>query len=101
MPISSTSTLAEVEAAYDDNASYEEDSSIPKCRAFQTAIRILLRRLPTESGTRETNARWDMALLSKELERAQCWQAANDDGTSDNSNAAPYVKRVSFENFRD
>lgn len=42
--LTSTSTDAEVEAAYDNNASYFEDRSVDKCGAFITACKILLRR---------------------------------------------------------
>lgn len=52
--LTSASTLAQVEASYDDNASYAEDASVAKAKAFVTACRILLRRLPAEAGTRES-----------------------------------------------
>ena len=48
--LSSNSTDAEVWAAYDDNASYEEDGSRAKALAFVTACRILRRRLPLSAG---------------------------------------------------
>ena len=48
--LSSSSTLVQVENAYDDNASYAEDESVAKCRAFLTACRILLRRMPAQTG---------------------------------------------------
>lgn len=50
--LNSSSTDAEVWAAYDDNASYEEDGSRAKALAFLTACRILRRRLPI-SGSRD------------------------------------------------
>ena len=51
--LTSASTLAQVKAAYADNASYVEDNSVAKCRAFITACTILLLNLPAEQGTRE------------------------------------------------
>jgi hypothetical protein len=48
--LSSNSTDAEVWAAYDDNASYEEDGSRAKALAFVTACGILRRRLPLSAG---------------------------------------------------
>jgi hypothetical protein len=47
--LSSSSTLAEIEAVYDDNASYMEDSSAAECLAFITAGRMLLRRYAAEA----------------------------------------------------
>ena len=48
--LNGSSTLAQVQAAYDDNASYAEDSSVSKCRAFLTACRILLRQTRSSSS---------------------------------------------------
>lgn len=44
MALNSASTDAQVEAAYDDNASYLETNSRDMAAAFVTACRILLRR---------------------------------------------------------
>ena len=48
--LSSNATDAAVWAAYDDNASFEEDASRAKALAFVTACRILRRRLPLSAG---------------------------------------------------
>lgn len=92
--LSSASTLAQVEAAYDDNASYAEDGSVAKAKAFVTALSILLRRSPAEAGTRESHVRLSPELLYKQLTDARAWLQANDTGGS------PRVTRVSFENSR-
>ena len=69
--LSSNSTDAEVWAAYDDNASYEEDASRAKALKFVTACRILRRRLPLAAGrgpqsvTRES--------LDAEVAAARAW----------------------------
>ncbi|KPK71193.1 MAG: hypothetical protein AMJ84_06520 [Acidithiobacillales bacterium SM23_46] len=42
--IDSTSTTADIEAAYLDNCGYEEDASIVKAQRFITACRAMLRR---------------------------------------------------------
>lgn len=77
MALTSASTLVEVEAAYDDNASYEEDGSSAKCRAFITACLIWLRRAPREQGTREGNLTLSPDLVQKELTHARSWLASN------------------------
>jgi hypothetical protein len=96
--INSSSTLAQVEAAYDDNASYVEDSDVAKCRAFITACRILRRKLPLESGTKEVHMR--NADLAADIERAESWLNANAPGSTSAGNTGPRVTRSSFENFR-
>lgn len=48
--LSSASTLAEVEASFDDNASYREDESTTKAAKFITACTILLRRKAKKSS---------------------------------------------------
>ncbi len=44
MTLSSSSTLVEVEAAYDDNSAYAENNSVAQAKIFAQACRILLRR---------------------------------------------------------
>ena len=76
--INSTSTLTQVQDAYDDNASYAEDDSISKARAFGTAARILLRRLPTESRQGTASVRRQMDLIQKEIMDARSWLQMRD-----------------------
>ena len=94
--LSSTSSDAEVWAAYDDNASYQEDSSQSKASAFITACRILARRLPIsaardgQSVTRES--------LREEVAEAQAWLAANPGSSGSGSTR---VRFGDFQDFRD
>ena len=93
--LSSSSTDAQVRAAYDDNASYEEDASASKCQAFITACKILLVRRPssvTNDGT--TVAFNDQAVLD-ELARARTWLAGNQ------SSRGGGVKYLDFSGVRD
>lgn len=96
--LSSASSLADVEAAYDDNASYEEDQSTSKALAFRTACRILFRMLPKRAvkGERgEEEIELDLGLIAKELERVESWLAANPV-----TSAASRTKYVDFSGFR-
>lgn len=99
MPIDSTSTLAQVQAAYDDNASYAAERSLAKAQAFTTAARILLRRIPMESSSRDGAVRFQMDLISKEIERAEQWIAAGNgvDAATATGQAAPLFTRVSTQ----
>ena len=93
--LSSNSTDAQVLAAYDDNASYEEDNSRAKADSFITACRILRNRLPLSAGrgpqtfTRES--------LQAEIEAAQRWKDAHPATTG---SGGARVRYLSMENFR-
>ena len=94
--LSSSSTDAEVWAAYDDNASYQEDASRSKALAFITACRILARRLPItaardgQSVSRES--------LREEVAAAQDWLVAN---PASSGAGSARVRFGDFQDFRD
>jgi len=94
--LSTASTRAEIEAAYDDNASYAEDASPTKARAFITACRLLIRITPkraAKGGRGEGELELGVEFFRQEIRDAQRWLALN--GTS-----AQPIKHPSFENFR-
>jgi hypothetical protein len=91
------STDAQVWAAYDDNASYEEDGSLTKAKAFITACRILLRRLPKRQKSGGAEIETDPTRLSKEMEEAKQWVASNPSSSA----AAGSVRFADFNGFRD
>lgn len=88
------SDLNEVLDAYAANASYEEDASVAKAKAFATACRILLVRLPTASAIGGASVQMDVSLIRAELSRAQQWLSTRSDSTGG-------VRVANFENFRD
>lgn len=75
--LSSSSTDAQIWNAYDDNASFEEDSSATKAAAFLTACRILLRRRPQMTNVDGTMVSFEPNVIQSELNRARSWLAAN------------------------
>ena len=95
--LSSASTDADVWAAYDDNASYEEDNSPTKAAAFITACRILLRRRAqmAEYSTRKMT----FESIKSEMEQARVWLSANP--TSSMSSGRSTVRFSDFSLFRD
>lgn len=99
--LSSASTLAQVQAAYDDNASYAEDNSVAKCKAFITACRMLIRRTPVRAvhGGRGAGEELESSieLIRKELEAAKGWLAES--GDSDEGGAGG-VRHFSFAEYR-
>ena len=98
--VSSSSTDAEVRAALDDSASYEEDGSIAKCRAYVTALRIWIRRLSERKSTADADTRReiDLSTLSKEMENARAWMSENG-GETDTQ--AAQVSLADFGSSRD
>lgn len=93
--LNSASTDQQVWDSFDDNASFEEDSSATKAAAFVTACRILLRRRPQSTSVDGTTVAFDPGAIEKELMRAQKWLAAN------RSNAAGGVRHLNFAGLRD
>ena len=86
--------LAAVKAAYDDNASYEEDASTSKAAAFITAARILLRRLPQRTNAGGgTELELDLGLIRAELKAAQQWYQAR-------AGTGGGVKHADLRNYR-
>jgi hypothetical protein len=99
MTLTAASTRAEVIAAYEDNASYEEDGSVTKAKAFVTACRILLRREPKRyrRGRDGDEVEIDPQIVASELEYARKWASANDTSTT---TSGPRVKHFSAADFR-
>ena len=94
--LSSSSTLAQVEAEYDNNASYAEDLDTTKCRRFITACRILIRRTASSTTKGSNSLSFPTSLLQRELEKAQRWLEAHDN----DQRAGPVTTRPDFRNFR-
>lgn len=97
--LTSSSTDAQVFAAYDDAASYAEDDDPAKAKLFVTAVRILLRRLPTFSAHGTARTQLSTELLQKQLERAEEWLASNDTETV-SAGGAGVATHFSLEGFR-
>lgn len=96
MPIDSTSSLEDVEAAYDDNASYAETQDVAKAKLFVTAVRVLLRRLFSSQGQGEATLGFRIDLLREELTSTQTWLEKRDPDSA----PQPRVTFADFQNFR-
>lgn len=101
--VSSASSLAQVRAAYEDAASYEEDASVPKARAFITAANVLMLRLSSEAAEGSERVRLDENLrqLSQAIDNARKWIASNPDASGGGAGNGAGVRHVDFSNFRD
>jgi len=97
--LSSSSTLAEIQAAYADNASYAEDASPAKARVFVTACRLLLLYLPKRSvsgGRGGTEVELDPRLIQQEMQAANRWLASSRAAVTGGG-----VVYADFDNYRD
>jgi hypothetical protein len=99
--LNSTSTRAEVVAAYDDNASYAEDGSVAKCKAFITACRFMLNpgrylRRASSGGRGGEEFEVGFEQIREEIEAAKRWLACR----ADVADGGAGVKHLSFERFR-
>ena len=98
LALNSTSTLAAVTAAYDDNVDYDLSDSVVKCKDFIQACRILLRRQADESQHGDSSVRDEYRKIEARLEQAEAWWATNDSSAA--TRFAGSVKYPSFEGFR-
>lgn len=94
--LTSTSTDAEVWASYDDNASYEEDSSRAKALAFVTACRILLRRRPNRVVKEGEEIEFNDRAITQELNDVRQWLSLNP-----STSAGAGVHYADLRDFRD
>jgi hypothetical protein len=97
--LTSTSTLAEIQAAYIDNASYLEDGSVAKARAFITACTILLLKLPKRArhGGGGEEIELDPESVRFKLKAAEQYVSVNAGASAGGAG----VKHVDFTGFRD
>lgn len=91
--LSSASTNAQVWGSYDDNASFEENSSPAQALAFITACVILLRRRPSQITADGQTLQFEEGAIRGELKRARRWLAMN------NSNGG--ARFMDFSELRD
>ncbi len=80
--LTSSSTDTQVWAAYDDNASYEEDGSRTKALAFLTACIFLIRRKPKRMFHNQRGSDFDEVAIRDEMDAARKWIALNPASTT-------------------
>lgn len=95
--LNSASTFEQIQAAYADNASYQEDGSAAKARAFITACRLLLLKLPkrvSKGGKSQgEEIELDPRLLAEQIGEAKRY-------LSEANIATAPPRCYSLENFR-
>jgi hypothetical protein len=92
-------TLATAQAAYLDNADYDENASVSQAKAFRTACRQLIVLLPSNAmrgaGSNQQTASFRIDEVRKQLEACECWLAVND------TTGSPGVVHPDFAYSRD
>lgn len=73
--LSSSSTFDEAMAVYRDNAGYDEDGSILKCKAFVTACRHLLILIPKRVSHANRSEEIEIApeMILEQMKAAKVW----------------------------
>lgn len=100
MALTSTSTRAEIKAAYLDNLDYDTAGSIAKCAACIQALRYLIHITLDESEFGGTRMKTTYEKYAAALAKAERWRAAHDPSAL--TAAAPGQARFfSFEDFRE
>lgn len=95
--VDSSSTRDEVIAAIADNASYVEDGSVAKCKAFITAVRLFLHVWAFEESRNDlASMRFNTAQLRLDLVEAQGWLERNNGSLA----ASGGVRQFSVADFR-
>ena len=96
--LNSASSLDDVQASYADSASYHEDGSPAKARAFITACRLLLLLLPKRASrggrAQGEEIELDPRLLAEQITEAKRFLSESADRT-----VPPNT--FSFQSFRD
>lgn len=90
-------TLAELQQAYEENADYDEVGSVAKAKAFRTACRRLIAKLPSSASQDSVGTiQNDLNQYKEALNAANRWLASNDTSATTTGG----VKFSSFERFR-
>jgi len=100
LDLTSSSTDAQVSAAYDDNADYDlvSGGSVEKARNFAQALRLLVRRGAEEMQKGNERMRDTWLKYQNELEQVMRWLARNDPNNV--SGGKGTVTYFDFRNFR-
>lgn len=96
--LDSSSTYAEVEAAYRDNASYDVQNNVEMARFFIDACRQLLERMRARMKTGEGEVEQESDAIQKMLDNALTWLSRND--SSSTTRAKSSVVHLDFRQYR-
>lgn len=96
--ITSSMTIAQIEAVYLDNCTYAEDASVTKAKAFQSALRALILVSSTAMAKGGSSVSFDRAALPEQLKAVTQWISMHPATNFDRG--GPNVTRCDFGAFR-
>lgn len=96
--VTSSMTVAQIEAVYLDNCSYAEDESASKAKAFQSAVRALILKLSSTMTKGANSLSYNREQLGGQLKEVTEWIALHPASSFDQG--GPTVTRVDFRNGR-
>jgi len=96
MTITSASTISEIVAEIVDNASYQENDSLTEAKAFVTACRVYLFKVPKRQKNRNSETEFDVKELRAEMNNAVAWLRTKGGDTTHKRR----IVGASFEGFR-
>lgn len=85
-------TLSDVQTALLDNADFEEDGSLAKAKAFQTAAKQWFILVPNSTSKEGASMSMHSQQIENLLKRANAYIAAND--TANNNRRQPGVRFI-------
>lgn len=91
--------VAAIEQAWNDNASYLEDDSPTKCRAFITAGKRLLVVFPSTTVKGENSLSYNVEAITQQIRRAEDWLMSHP--TAMATYLGPRATRVDFRMGRE
>ncbi len=100
MAVTSSSTLAQIKADYEDNADYDLEASTAKCKLFIHAARLLVSRVSEEAENAGRKVGTRTQKYETEIKAAKDWLALNDSTYAGNSQNQEAYTFPSFDNFR-
>ena len=78
-------SIEDLETAIETNASWEEDGSLSKAKAFVTAVRRYLMRYPNSSSNQSSSMSFDFNVIQSQLLLAKQYIALNDTASASNT----------------
>ena len=99
MALTSTSTRADIKAAYLDNLDYDLAQDVAKCRDCIQALRFLIHATKEAMAHDGSSVRDDIGKYQEALDQAVAWLRVYDD-TYDASRDGGHVRHFDLRDFR-
>lgn len=92
--ITSSMTIAQIEAVYLNNCSYDEDNNTTEAKAFRSAVRALILLASSNMVKGANSLSFNREQLGEQLKQVDAWIAAHP--TIDDDRGGPNVTYADF-----